>query len=260
MFMFYSHTTRNKHGLELIITRMGKLYLQPFTIRSVACLCLVLCVATALTACSDDKSSKESKFLPVPEKNQADKKQEDDMLSRRVESVLNEGLSSKEGQQEAPRASKARPPNSGKEPMIMLDKTLKPLGEVVYHSDKLDYYECKGVVAPWFLELVVAEMNYFNELAELQFVDPKTCIVTFATEKSLTPGRISIQLFENAKQFDRCIRNEECPVFRTVNFVPHKKALYRSYFLSEISRKLVQHHCVTDTGKWHKDETCYTID
>lgn len=222
--------------------------------------CVGLFTLAVLSACSDDKSDKQSKFLPVPEKKTDGKKQDEELLNRRVESVLNEGISSKEGAQEAPRASKARPPNSGKEPMLTLDKSLKPLGEVVYHSDKLDYYECKGVVAPWFLELVVAEMNYFNELAELHFVDPKTCIVTFATEKSLTPGRISIQLFENTKQFDRCIRNEECPVFRTVNFVPHQKALYRSYFLSEIGRKLVQHHCVTDTGKWHKDQTCYTID
>ncbi len=211
-----------------------------------------------ISACSEDKPA--SKFIPVPDKKQAEKNQDEELLNRRVASVLNEGLESKEGIQEAPRASKARPPNSGKEPMIMLDKNIKPLGEVVYHSDKLDYYECKGIVAPWFLELVVAEMNYFNEIAELPFVDPKTCIVTHATEKSLTPGRISIQLFENSKQFDRCIRSEECPIFRTVNLVPNRKVLYRSYFLSDIGRKLIQHQCVTDTGKWHRDETCYTVD
>jgi hypothetical protein len=260
MINFPRHGTHLQQGLALIIAPMTKPSLQQSRFFSIALLTTALLSFIFLTACSDDKSGKESKFLPVPDKTQADKKTDEDLLNRRVESVLNEGLSSKEGQQEAPRASKARPPNSGKEPMLMLDKTLKPLGEVVYHSDKLDYYECKGVVAPWFLELVVAEMNYFNELAELHFVDPKTCIVTFATEKSLTPGRISLQLFENAKQFDRCIRNEECPVFRTVNFVPNRKALYRSYFLSEISRKLIQHHCVTDTGKWHKDQTCYTVD
>ncbi|MFM7699086.1 MAG: hypothetical protein ACKO5X_10675 [Limnohabitans sp.] len=227
---------------------------------SFAAVCAVSIVLGFLTACTDNTSDRESKFIPVPDKIQTNKAQEEDVLNRRVESVLNEGISSQEGLQEAPRASKVRPPNSGKEPMLTLDKTLKPLGELVYHSDKLDYYECKGVVAPWFLELVVAEMNYFNELAELQFVDPKTCIVTHATEKSLTPGRISIQLFENSRQFDRCIRNEECPIFRTVNFVPNRNALHRSYFLSEVSRKLVQHHCVTDTGKWHKDQTCYTIE
>jgi len=118
-----------------------------------------------LSACSDDKSAKDSKFLQVPDKTVITR--EEDSNNRLVESVLNEGSQSKEGREEAPRASKAHPPNSGKEPMLMLDKNKMPLGEVVHHSDKLDYYECKGIVAPWFLELVVAEMNYFNELAEL---------------------------------------------------------------------------------------------
>jgi len=231
---------------------------QPYKTLCLRTAGILLLAGLVLSGCTEEKPL--SKFVPVPEKKQTDKKQEEDLLNRRVESVLNEGLQSKEGVEEAPRASKARPPNSGKEPMIMLDKNKKPLGEVVYHSDKLDYFECKGIVAPWFLELVVAEMNYFNELAELRFVDPKPCIVTLGTEKSLTPGRISIQLFENSKQFDRCIRSEECPIFRTVNFVPNRQALFRSYFLSDISRKLIQHQCVTDTGKWHRDETCYTVD
>jgi len=231
---------------------------QPYKTLCLRTAGILLLAGLVLSGCTEEKPL--SKFVPVPEKKQTDKKQEEDLLNRRVESVLNEGLQSKEGVEEAPRASKARPPNSGKEPMIMLDKNKKPLGEVVYHSDKLDYFECKGIVAPWFLEFVVAEMNYFNELAELRFVDPKTCIVTLGTEKSLTPGRISIQLFENSKQFDRCIRSEECPIFRTVNFVPNRQALFRSYFLSDISRKLIQHQCVTDTGKWHRDETCYTVD
>ena len=244
--------------ITLIMTTMPKNSVN--VIRKLGLLVAGLALlAGLLPACSEDKSASDSKFLAVPEKKPVPGKNEE-AVNRRVESVLNEGSQSKEGQEEAPRASKAHPPNSGKEPMLLLDKKQLPLGEVVYHSDKLDYYECKGIVAPWFLELVVAEMNYFNELAELHFVDPKTCIVTAGTEKSLTPGRISIQLFENSKQFDRCIRSEECPIFRTVNFVPNRNALYRSYFLSDISRKLIQHHCVSDTGKWHKDQTCYTVD
>lgn len=217
------------------------------------------CMVLSLVACSDDKTSAEPKYKPIPSK-ETTAKQDDENFSRRVEAVLNEGAQSEEGKQEAPRASKARPPNSGKDPMIRLTNDAKPLGEVVHHSDKLDYYECKGIVAPWFLELVVAEMNYFNELSELPFVDAKTCIVTFGTDRSLTPGRIGIQLFETDRQFERCIKNEECPVFRTVNFVPNKTAIMRSYFLSDFSRRLVQHHCVTDTGKWHRDQTCYTVE
>jgi hypothetical protein len=223
-------------------------------IRSLAFLLLV-----GLTACSEDKPAAEPKFKPIPEKRSATP-QEEENFSRRVQAVLNEGVESQEGQDEAPRASQVRPPNSGKDPMLRLSKDNKPLGEVVYNNDKIDYYECSGIVAPWFLELVVAEMNYFNELIELPFVDPKTCIVTYGTERSLTPGRIGIQLFESPRQFDRCIRHEQCPIFRTVNFVPNRTAIMRSYFFSDVSRQLIQHHCVTDTGKWHRDQTCYTVE
>jgi len=220
---------------------------------------LALLMLAALASCSDDKPASEAKFKPVPEKRDPSK-QEAEQYSRRLESVMNEGSQSTEGMEEAPKASKARPPNSGKDPMIRITKEGLPVGEVVHHSDKLDYFECKGIVASWFLELVVAEMNYFNELLELPFVDPKTCIVTYGTEKSLTPGRIGIQLFETSRQFDRCIKHEECPIFRTVNFVPNKNAIMRSYFFSDFSRRLIQHQCVTDTGKWHRNQTCYDVE
>jgi len=219
----------------------------------------VFFMIVGLSACSEDKPATEPKSKPIPEKRSANP-QEDENFSRRVQAVLNEGVESQEGKDEAPRASQARPPNSGKDSMLRLSKDNKPLGEVVYNNDKIDYYECPGIVAPWFLELVVAEMNYFNELIELPFVDPKTCIVTYGTERSLTPGRIGIQLFESPRQFDRCIRHEQCPIFRTVNFVPNRTAIMRSYFFSDVSRQLIQHHCVTDTGKWHRDQTCYTVE
>ncbi len=219
----------------------------------------VTVLTLVLGACSDSKPESESKFKPIPEKR-SENKGDPDTFDRRVQAVLNEGAQSQEGKQEAPKASKARPPNSGKEPMVLLDKTNRPLGEVVSHKDKMDYYECKGVVGPWFLELIVAEMNYFNELAELPFVSSENCIVTYGTEKSLTPGRIGVQLFETRKEFDKCVRNDFCPIFRTVNFVPMNKSLYRSYFLSNTNSKEIFQHCVTDTGKWHRNSTCYTIE
>ncbi len=228
---------------------------KPFLLSCVTALGLML----ALVACSDSKPDAEPKYKPIPEKR-TDTKGDPESFERRVQAVLNEGSQSQEGKEEAPRASKARPPNSGKEPMVLLDKTNRPLGEVVNHKDKMDYYECKGVIGPWFLELIVAEMNYFNELADLPFVHGENCIVTYGTEKSLTPGRIGVQLFESRKEFDKCVRNDFCPVFRTVNFVPIKKSIYRSYFLSNTNSKEIFQHCVTDTGKWHRNSTCYTIE
>ena len=154
----------------------------------------------------------------------------------------------------------SRPPTSGKEPMMRLDSQNKPLTEPVHETDRLIYYECRGTVAPWFAELLVAETNYFNELVSLPFVDGSACVVSLGTSKSLSPGRLSVQLYTNVRAMNDCVRDDRCSVFRSVSLVPKADGLYRSYFLSDLTRKLIAQHCVTPKGKWHKDTTCYGID
>jgi hypothetical protein len=154
----------------------------------------------------------------------------------------------------------ARPPTAGKEPMLRLDSQNKPLTEPVHETDRLVYYDCRGTVAPWFAELLAAEMNYFNELVGLPFVDGTACTVSLGTNKSLSPGRLSVQLYNNTRTMNDCVRDDRCPVFRSVSFVPKPDGLYRSYFLSDLTRKLMAQHCVSAKGKWHRDTTCYGIE
>jgi hypothetical protein len=159
----------------------------------------------------------------------------------------------------ASRAILARPPQSGAEPMLLLGPKNRPYNEILVHTTKLDYFDCNGIVAPWFRELLVAEMNYFAELVELPFVKGDACVVSIGTDKSLTPGRINIHLYVNQQRLTACVRNEQCPVFRSISLIPKDKVLYRSYFLSDMSRKLISQQCVTDKGKLHTDTTCYTV-
>jgi hypothetical protein len=159
----------------------------------------------------------------------------------------------------APRAILARPPQSGDEPMLLLAPKNRPMTQPIANTSKLEYFDCDGIVAPWFRELVVAEMNYFAELSELPFVKGDACVVSIGTAKSLTPGRISIHLYTNLQRLTACIRSEQCPVFRSVSLIPKDLVLYRSYFLSDMSRKLIAQYCVTDKGKLHNDTTCYTV-
>ena len=159
----------------------------------------------------------------------------------------------------APRASLARPPTSGAEPMMNLGPKNKPFTDVMHHTTKLDYYDCKGIVADWFRELVTAELNYFAELVELPFVNGKACLVGIGTSKSLTPGRISLHFYPDAQRMNDCVINEVCPTFRSVSLIPKGQVLYRSYFLSDMGRKIIAQHCVTAKGKLHSDTTCYTV-
>lgn len=154
----------------------------------------------------------------------------------------------------------SRPPTSGNEPMMRLDNQNKPLTEPVHETDRLIYYECRGTVAPWFAELLVAETNYFNELVGLPFVDGSACVVSLGSKKSLSTGRLSVHLYNSVRAMNDCVRDDRCTVFRSVSLMPKSDGVYRSYFLSDLSRKLIAQHCVTPKGKWHRDTTCYNLE
>ena len=206
--------------------------------------CLLLSIGTSVFA--QDKP--EPKYKPYP--------------ATKIDSAgtSSEPNFSKPAAPTASRALLARPPQSGKEPMLLLGPKNQPFTEMIAHTTKLEYFECDGTVAPWFKELLVAEMNYFAELNEMPFVKGDACVVSIGTTKSLTPGRISIHLYTNQQRLTACIRNEQCPIFRSISLIPKGQVLYRSYFLSDMSRKLISQHCVTDKGKLHSDTTCYSVD
>ena len=158
-------------------------------------------------------------------------------------------------------ALKARPPTSGNEPMLNLNDQNVPLKEVMHQTSKLSFYDCDGVVAPWFRQLLSAEMNYFAEMVEMPFVKGEFCVVSMGTNRSLAPGRLSIHLYPSRVAMQECVVRERCPAFRSVNLLPRTgNGVYRSYFLSDMDRKMIAQHCVTSKGKWHPDTTCYTVD
>ncbi len=155
---------------------------------------------------------------------------------------------------------KAHPPTSGKEPMLLLDKKNKPITQAIHESDRLTFFDCKGVLAPWFQELVTAEMNYFSELVEFPLINGSQCVVTMGTPKSLTPGRLSVQMYLTNKDLNNCMMDSACFVFRSVNLIPKNGGVYRSYFLSDMFRKVVAQQCVTPKGKLYSNTTCYSVD
>lgn len=219
-----------------------------------------LSLLTASVALGQDKP--EPRFKPYPVK----KGQEDKSVTREnsTDSTANESANTNAAPSPfgitPSKSLLSRPPTSGKEPMMRLDSQNKPLSEPVHETDRLVYYECRGTVAPWFAELMVAETNYFNELVNLPFVDGSACVVSLGTSKSLSPGRLSVQFYNSVRAMNDCVRDDRCTVFRSVSLVPKSDGLYRSYFLSDLTRKLIAQHCVTPKGKWHRDTTCYGID
>jgi hypothetical protein len=208
---------------------------------------------------SEDKP--EPKFKPYPSKKSGESKEEDaSTKSSGSSSSKGSALSNKPFGVEPNLSLKHRPPASGNEPLLRLDSKLKPLTEPVYENDRLTFYDCQGVLGRWFQELITAEMNYFNELVELPMVNGQACVVGIGTTKSLTAGRINVQLYASTRQMNDCVRDDRCPIFRSVSLIPKTDNVYRSYFLSDLNRKLISQQCVTSKGKLHPDTTCYTVD
>ena len=231
---------------------MHKWFLAPF-----------LLTLLLLSACSDDGPS--ANYKPYPTKasknTPSDSTSEGPIASKSTQSLeaLKDDMNSDSDPVKVAKALKARPPNSGSEPMLMLDKNKTPLIPVLHNTIKLNYYECDGLVAPWFRELVVAETNYFSALINLPLVDGKNCVVSIGTTNGLTPGRISIDLHETPERLKDCLSAKLCGQFRSMSLIEKGTTLYRSYFLSDMGRKLISRQCVNHEGKWFKDKNCYDV-
>ena len=219
-----------------------------------------------VSGCSEE--ARTANYKPYPTKTQkADSSEAEanangptsEQTAKRLE-ALKEDMDGDSDPVKVAKALKARPPTSGPEPMLLLDKNKTPLIPVLHNTIKLNYYECDGLVAPWFRELVVAEANYFSALINLPLVDGKNCVVSIGTTNGLTPGRISIDLHETPERMKDCLSAKLCGQFRSMSLIEKGTTLYRSYFLSDMGRKLISRQCVTHKGKWFKDKNCYDVD
>jgi|CryBogDrversion2_7_1035282.scaffolds.fasta_scaffold41408_2 hypothetical protein len=151
-------------------------------------------------------------------------------------------------------------PTSGDQAMLLLGENNLPLTEPVRHEIKLDYYECKGLVGDWFLELLQSEMHYFEQQTSLKKISLKTCIVGAASDRNVKQGKYTVYFYDSDAQLNNCIIKKQCANTRNVALVPKNGGVYRSYFLSDRDTYRFHQHCVTPLGKWHANTTCYTID
>ena len=220
---------------------------------------LVLSLVAPASGLAQDKAEPRYKPYPTKKRTEAAETSAQEADNRSSSSVNTASPTSPFGVTPT-KSLQSRPPTSGKEPMMRLDGENKPLTEPVHETDRLIYYECRGTVAPWFAELLVAETNYFNELVGLPFVDGSACVVSLGSKKSLSTGRLSVHLYNSVRAMNDCVRDDRCTVFRSISLMPKEDGVYRSYFLSDLNRKLIAQHCVSPKGKWHRDTTCYNLE
>ena len=145
------------------------------------------------------------------------------------------------------------------DPMLTLGPNHLPMTDIIKAQEKENFYTCQGVVALWFLDILSEEMNYFAGLSKLVSIDPAVCVISIENEKSLTPGLITIHLYQNFDQLNNCIQRHKCKIEHNVTLVIKQNGVYRSYFLTDLQHERYVEHCVSDQGQWFKNTNCYKI-
>ena len=146
---------------------------------------------------------------------------------------------------------------SGPEPMVRLDSRQLPDSPIVFDQTKAVYYSCTGVVGAWFLELIVAEMNFLARHHELERLDGSACSIS-VSKAGMDSGRIKVHLYASATEANDCVFKSKCTLARNVTLVPTTKAVLRSYFLSDLKRDKYYQHCLSP-HLWHQGVSCQYI-
>jgi hypothetical protein len=145
-------------------------------------------------------------------------------------------------------------------PMLRLGSNQLPMTEIIKSQEKENFYNCQGVVSNWFLSIVSEEMNYFAAQSKLVGIDKTACIISIENGKSLTPGLITIRLYQTIDQLKDCIDKHRCKIERNVTLQVKHNQVYRSYFLTDLNTARYIQHCVSNEGKWFKNTNCYQVD
>jgi hypothetical protein len=151
-------------------------------------------------------------------------------------------------------------PSTGKEPMLMIDDQLEPLSKPTYELIKRDLYDCKGMVAPWLQNLLVAELNFLAEKSKLKLIEKPVCLLNVDKDESPKNGRFSVHFYKDTEELKACVFHQHCESARNVSLVLKNQLVFRSYFLSDFKREKFYQHCVTPEGNWIANTTCYTVE
>ncbi len=148
---------------------------------------------------------------------------------------------------------------AGSEPMLLLGDDFEPLADPAFLLIKRDLYDCQGMVAPWFQQVLVAELNYLATKDKLQQITEPVCLLMVDKGAGPKEGRFSVHFYQDAHELKECAINHRCKIARNVSLVLKNELVFRSYFLSDFKREKFFQHCVTPDDMWIPNTTCYEI-
>lgn len=148
----------------------------------------------------------------------------------------------------------------GREPILALTPELKPVTRPAFRTVKRDFFECQGLVGPWYQKLVVAETNYLARHDGLLEMKDPVCLVSMDLSLGHREGRFKIHLYKDLAELKECEMNLRCTWARNVSMAVRDQRIYRTYFLSDFKREQYYQHCITPENRFFANVTCYEVD
>ena len=151
-------------------------------------------------------------------------------------------------------------PYSGDQVLMRLGPAGQPLANPTLVQIQRAFFDCKGLVGDWYVQLLQAEMNYLADYENLQPMNNPVCMVSMDKDLNLAQGRYTVHFFSGGEAMNQCIVHHHCEWARNVTLSTKNKAVYRYYFLSDFKLEYFYRHCLTGDNIWHKNTTCATLE
>lgn len=145
---------------------------------------------------------------------------------------------------------------SGKEPILRLGANNLPPVPPEIHTIRRDYYDCKGIVANWYLDVLKREFQFLEQSHKLQSPALVSCALALQHDVPLADGKYVINLFDNDEHRRQCIHDGKCRFARNVTLYARQNALQRSYFLTDYQSERFFQDCIDAGGKLHRGVSC----
>jgi hypothetical protein len=148
---------------------------------------------------------------------------------------------------------------SGDQAMLRLGPAGQPLVNPSLIQIQRAFFDCKGLVGDWFVELMQAEMNHLAASDHLKLMNASVCLLSMDKDLSLSQGRYTVHFFSSGEEMNQCIVHHRCQWARNVTLISKNNAVYRYYFLSDFKSEYYYRHCLTPDNVWYRDTTCFNL-
>jgi hypothetical protein len=149
---------------------------------------------------------------------------------------------------------------SGDQAILSLGPAGQPLANPSLIQIQRAFFDCKGLVGNWYVQLLEAEMSHLAAYEKLKPMSDPVCLVSMDKDLNLTQGRFTIHFFSSGQEMNQCIIHHHCEWARNVTLITKNNSVYRYYFLSDFKMEYYYRHCLTADNIWHKDTTCATLE